>query len=157
MISPGQEFWTHPAGMLLRQTYPVVEMYMGSAVRSLPIHQLIGADHLSVESSTLVNLKLAVDTAVQFQRGIEFMCHPGLIGTAGRLSLADYTAFLDYVQAYRMANQLEVLTPSGIYAADPDRSRRAELIRGGGHLCGAFRPGHQPRAVGRYCGNDGCH
>lgn len=122
---------TNEAGQLVRRTYPLSEMYVGGAYRNLPHGAYHGLDHVTVsDGMTVANAKLTVDTAVAQKIGIELMVHSGNLGGAGNMTIADFTALLDYIVTYREAGKLEVLTPSGLMFADKS-SRRLDLITDG--------------------------
>lgn len=81
---------------------------------------------------TLAQAKAQVDVAKDYGMGVEIMLHPKYIGMAGYMSVADFTALVDYVKGLWDAGDIEVLTPSGLAFADPGQTRRLDLIRTGG-------------------------
>lgn len=119
------------AGRLIRQTYGMSEAYLVGEVRTLPFAAYHGLNHITVsDGMTLTVAKSWVDRAVERKLGIEFMCHSGNLGTGSNMTVADYTAFLDYVVTKWEAGLIEVLTPSGLAFADKSSSRLDLLING---------------------------
>lgn len=118
-----------PAGRLVTQTYPFSEGYaLGSAWRALPHRTYHGLNHLTIETLTLNAVKTQVQQAIASGAGIQLMAHPGYIGTAGYMTLADFTALMDWIAQQRDAGVFEVLTATGLIAADPGHSRRLSLV-----------------------------
>lgn len=141
-------FYTTDAGKLLRQTYAVAETDAnGVGRRSLPSGPIHGMGHLSTDSQTLVNLKKAVDEVIDLKLGLEFQTHLNL-DSAGFNTTADFTELLDYLVLKRDAGLLEIVTPSGLYVADPERTTRAALIAGGDFIA----PFDPVTAPGRWAG-----
>lgn len=122
--------WDSEVGRLLRKNYVLWELDLGSTRRQLPTDGCPGLGHITIDSLSLASFKVIVDEAVWWKRGVEFMLHSNAVGVS--LTLADFQAMLDYVQTYRDAGQLEVLTPSGLAFADPGTSARLDLVAGGG-------------------------
>lgn len=118
-----------PAGRLVAQTYPFSEGYaLGSAWRALPHRIYHGLNHLTIETLTLNAVKTQVQQAIASGAGIQLMAHPGYIGTAGYMTLADFTALLDWLVTKRDAEEIDILTATGLIAADPGHSRRLSLV-----------------------------
>lgn len=88
--------------------------------------------HATIDSMTLAQARANVDWAVDYGGGVEFMFHPAYIGKAGFMTVADFTALVDYVKTRWDAGDLEVLSPSGLAFADPGYGRRMDLLRRGG-------------------------
>lgn len=141
----------HPAGRMIRSTYPVSELYSTGVTRPLPAVPLHGADHVTIDSLLWTQMKSSVDAAVALGFGREFMLHPGLVGQAGRVTLADLTMFLDYLVTLQDQGLIEVVTPSAMYVVDPEATTRLELIQGG-DFAAPFVPGTTP---GRWSGTTG--
>lgn len=115
-------------GSLLFDTYPITEAYIWGELRTLPMQCRHGASYVGVESLTLVQLQTYVNRAIKYKLGIEFMTHSGKIGKDGFISLADYTSFLDYLVTKRDAGEIEIVTPSSLYYADPGSTHRLDLL-----------------------------
>ena len=49
------------------------------------------------------------------------------LGKPGKMSLNDFVALLDYIKAQWDNDSIEVLTPSGLFFADPNSSNRLKL------------------------------
>lgn len=124
------------AGKLIMDTYPLSEGSVGLAKRQLPTGPYHGADHITATSGmTLAQLKAAVDDVCRSVGsnpiGLEIMFHPQDIGGAGKINMDDVKAILYYIASKRNAGKLDVLTPSGLYFADPTTSNRMDLMTDG--------------------------
>lgn len=119
------------AGQRIMANYGLIEAYRGGVQRILPTDGCYMLSHVTLDKMTLAAAKVWVDRAVP-GLGIEFMYHPDWLGTAGHMSIADFTAFLDYVVAKRDAGTVEVLTPSGLAFADPTTTYRLNWLRDSG-------------------------
>lgn len=118
-----------PVGQLIAQNYGFSEgEYPTTVFRQLPHRQYHGLAHTTIETLSLATIKNTVTQAILYGCGIQLMLHPGYIGTGGYLSLVDLTAFLDWLVTQRDAGACEVLTPTGLIAADPGSSRRANVF-----------------------------
>ncbi|MBU3143444.1 cell wall-binding repeat-containing protein [Clostridium sp. CF012] len=118
-------------GNLLMQTYAITEAYAYpyDSVRTLPTKIYHGLNHYTVsdDSGTLRKSKEAIDVAIKNKTGIEFMCHAGNLDKPRTMSLSDFTALLDYIKTKWDDGSIEVLTPSGLFFADPNSSSRLQL------------------------------
>ena len=130
--------WRGSAGRLIMSNYPLAEAYSGPTcvpITSEPNMYLYGRRHVTTDTQTLDALKKYVDLCVIEKKSCRFMAHCGLIGTAGRITLTDYTAFLDYVVAKRDAGLLDVVLPSALpYLTNS--SYRLDLLHGAGTFAG---------------------
>ena len=127
------QFASRP-GQLLTGTYGLIEIDRGSQGnrRVLPTNGCYGLGHFTIDTVTLAAAKAQVDLARDYGMGVEIMLHPKYIGMNGYMSVADFTALVDYVKGLWDAGSIEVLTPSGLAFADPGQTRRLNLIRSGG-------------------------
>ena len=117
-------------GKLLMQTYALTEAYAYKAPRILPTHIYHGLGHLTVSDGsgeTLVISKKAINVAIKNKSGIELMCHVGNLGKPGHMSIPQFTTLLDFIKAQWDNGSIEVLTPSGLFFADPHSSIRLKL------------------------------
>jgi putative cell wall-binding protein/peptidoglycan/xylan/chitin deacetylase (PgdA/CDA1 family) len=116
-------------GSLLMQTYALTEAYAYHPVRNLPARVYHGLNHYTVSdgSATLWSSKEIINEAAKNKTGIELMCHAGNLGKPGNMTLADFTALLDYIKTQWDNGSIEVLTPSGLCFADPNSSNRLKL------------------------------
>ena len=130
--------WRGSAGRLIMSNYPLAEAYSGPTcvpITSEPNMYLYGRGHVTIDTQTLDALKKYVDLCVIEKKSCRFMAHCGSIGTAGHITLADYTAFLDYVVAKRDAGLLDVLLPSALpYVTNS--AYRLDLLHGAGTFAG---------------------
>jgi hypothetical protein len=55
------------------------------------------------------------------------MCHAGNLDKPGKMTLSDFIILLDYIKTLWDNGSLEVLTPSGLFFADPNSNSRLEL------------------------------
>jgi len=118
------------AGRLLMQTYALTEAYAYKAPRILPTHIFHGSGHFTVSDGsgeTLAISEKAINVAIKNKSGIELMCHVGNLGKPGNMSIPEFTTLLDYIKTQWDNGSIEVLTPSGLYFADPKSSTRLRL------------------------------
>ena len=87
-----------------------------------------GQNHYSLDHYTLANAKARVDSARDWQAGVVLMWHANNLGSAGNMSVSDFTAVLDYIVAERDAGRIVVLTVSGLACADRYSDARDNLL-----------------------------
>jgi len=116
-------------GRLLLQTYALTEAYAYQPQRILPANIYHGLSHMTVSDNlgSLATSKDAINVAIKNKSGIELMCHSGNLGKPGRMTLAQFTTLLDYIKTQWDNGSIEVLTPSGLFFADPNSSLRLKL------------------------------
>ena len=118
-----------PTGQLVEANYGFsVGLTSNTVVRQLPHFQYHALHHQTGEVLTLAVTKSVIKQAVSYGCGLSLMYHPHYIGLAGYLSLSDFTAVLDHIVTLRDAGTIEVLTETGLIAADPGRALRAQII-----------------------------
>ncbi|MEW9702809.1 hypothetical protein [Paenibacillus sp. SI8] len=132
--------WYSDAGRLISENYALAEAYMGPEVRYLPTGRFLGGNHGTItpfptgtSAQWLVKMKSYVDQCVKYKQGVCFLIHPQMVDYANAsnpnwINLSDLQALFDYVKAARDAGTLEVLTPSGLYYADPYSTQRVDLM-----------------------------
>jgi hypothetical protein len=100
---------------------------------SLPTKVYHGLNHLTVSDGkeSLASSKKAIDVAIKNKYGIELMCHTTNLGKPGNMTLSEFTTLLDYIKTQWDNGSIEVLTPSGLFFADPNSSYRLRLEDGG--------------------------
>jgi peptidoglycan/xylan/chitin deacetylase (PgdA/CDA1 family) len=108
-------------GRLLRRSFSALEAYIHPSMLTLPVRGLLryGRGHRTGDRQTLETLKRWVDQCVDKQAGFEILFHMRAVGREGRISVADFTAFLDYVSTREKAGELTVLTPTQQLFARP--------------------------------------
>ncbi|MGV8983993.1 polysaccharide deacetylase family protein [Clostridium sp.] len=116
-------------GRLLMQTYALTEAYAYKPQRILPTNIYHGLNHITVSDNlgSLAASENAINVAIENKSGIEIMCHPGNLGKPGRMTIAQFTTLLDYIKTQWDNGSIEVLTPSGLFFADPYSSTRLKL------------------------------
>ena len=117
-------------GRLLIQTYALTEAYAYKPQRILPTNIYHGLNHFTVSDGsgeTLADSEKVINAAIKNKSGIELMCHPGNLGKRGNMTLAEFTTLLDYIKKQWDNGSIEVLTPSGLCFADPNKSTRLKL------------------------------
>ena len=122
-------------GRLIQATYGISDGYMAGAYRVLPhgvAHGLMSSIILTEGGTTKAQALAVIDKAIERRQQVQLFSHAGNIGSAGNMSLADYTEVLDYLVTKRDAGLLEVLTPSAAYFGSQDTERRLDLYRHGG-------------------------
>ncbi|WP_248759124.1 hypothetical protein [Pseudarthrobacter sp. SSS035] len=119
-----------PNGQMFLANYGLIEIDRGAegARRRLPTDGCFMLGHATLDTMTLAQAKANVDFAVDYAGGVELMFHPKYIGMPGYMTVATFTAVVDYVAAKRDAGVLEVLTPSGLAFADPSSTNRMNLL-----------------------------
>lgn len=116
----GQQIMAHHAlasGYLMNTWYPAIDGVLrdGSIYNSLDSRD-------DTYSTTLV------ERAKDMTSGVVLMWHSNNIGTAGSMTLAQFTAVLDYLVAQRDAGNILVLTVSGLALADAATDHRADPL-----------------------------
>ena len=101
-------------GALICETYPLSEAYVTGSYSQIPCPIYHGRGHVTLDSMTLAAAKAIVDDIELRKLSVRFMWHSGNIGQATYMSLADFTAFLDYVVARWDAGGIDVVTPSAL-------------------------------------------
>lgn len=116
-------------GRLLMETYALTEAYAYKPIRILPTNIYHGLSHYTISDGgeTLATSKEAVDVAIKNKSGLELMCHPANLGKPGHMTLSEFATLLDYIKAQWDDGLIEVLTPSGLFFADPSSSNRLKL------------------------------
>lgn len=128
--------WLSPAGHLLMQTYPLVETYSGGIWSDIGQGVRYGRSHSTIDEYTLANAKTLIDQAIKHRVSMRIMCHAGVLGTGGSyMSVADYTAWLDYLVAKWDAGLIEIVTPSSLPFVDQS-TNRLDLLKGDGTFSG---------------------
>lgn len=113
-----EDMWNTRAGQLIMETYPLSEAYAKGVFRPIPNPLRYGLDHITIDTVSLANLQLNLGQAARFGYGVEFMLHASALGQPGRLSVADFTTFLDNIVTEWNNGTIEVLTPSGLAHAN---------------------------------------
>ena len=118
-----------PAGKLIMDTYALTEAYAYGQERTLPNYIYHGLNHVTVSDGgeTLSSSIEKIDAAIKNKSGIELMCHPGNLGQPGNLTFEEFEELLNYIKAKWDEGELEVLTPSGLFFANPYISNRLKL------------------------------
>ncbi|WP_179632230.1 polysaccharide deacetylase family protein [Clostridium peptidivorans] len=116
-------------GRLLMNTYALTEAYVYSPRRVLPMNIYHGLGHVTASDGreTVSSVIEEINIAIKNKSGIEIMCHAGNLGKPGKLTFKDFETILNYIKMQWDKGLIEVLTPSGIYFADPDSSSRLKL------------------------------
>lgn len=114
MMHSGTTFFGTPEDNIMRNYFKAWEGYRSNTDRVLPItgDNRYGAQHYTGDGMSLVALKVLVDSCITNQKGLEILFHSNNIGAVGKISEADFTSFLDYVQTKVTAGTLTVLTPT---------------------------------------------
>lgn len=117
-------------GKLLMSTYALTEAYAYKPERILPTHIYHGLNHFTVSDGnwgTVESTEKVINFAIKNKTGIELMCHAGNLGKPGCMTLSQFTTVLDYIKAQWDDGSIDVLTPSGLFFADPHSSVRLKL------------------------------
>ncbi len=123
------EDYNSTTGRMLKDTYALTEAYAYNPVRTLPMDIYHGANHKTVSDGeeTLSSSIEAIDAAIKNKSGIELMCHSGNLEKPGNMTFKEYETLLDYIKAQWDNGLIEVLTPSGMFFADPNSNSRLKL------------------------------
>jgi len=125
------DFQNTDAGRLITSTYGLSCGDTFGKYRILPTNVAYGLSHFTVsDGATLAAAKQYIDNAIATGTGVQLMTHAGNLGAAGNMTVADYTALLDYIVTKRDAGLVEVLTPSGLAFANKSTARQNLLIDG---------------------------
>lgn len=117
-ITP-DKFYATEAGRLILANHAVsTGGIAGTYQRILDGTVRQGQHQYTLDERTVAQAKAEVDLAIANGTGLQFMLHPSVVGTAGRMSLADFTAVLDYVKTKEAAGDLLVLSPYELMVAD---------------------------------------
>lgn len=116
-------------GRLLMETYALTEAYAYPWERILPTKIYHGLNHYTVSDGlgSLTNAKKLINVAIKNKSGIELMCHAGSLGKPGHMTLSQFTTLLDYIKTQWDNGSIEVLTPSGLFFANPNTAVRLKL------------------------------
>lgn len=131
--------WYGPAGRLLMSHYPLVESDSGPVrlpICAEPSLYMYGRAHVGLDSLTLAQAIAEVDRAIREKCSLRIMGHAGNFGTPGKMTVAEFTTFLDYLVTKRAAGLLEIVMPSSLPFVT-NASDRLDLMSGWGRLVGA--------------------
>lgn len=87
-----------------------------------------GLTHYSADTFSLSRATQYIGWARDWRVGIVLMWHSRPFDTPGKMTLADFTAFLDALAAARDAGEVEVLTVSGMAVADKGTAARDDVL-----------------------------
>jgi len=130
--------WYGPAGRLLMRHYPIVESDSGPRMLHIganPNLYFYGRAHESVDALTLDAAKDTIDKIVREKKSVRVMTHAGTLGLPGKMTVAEFGQWLDYIVQKRNEGVLEVVMPSSLpYVTNS--STRLDLMNGEGKLIG---------------------
>ena len=136
LAQPSQ--WYGPAGRLLMRHYPIVESDSGPKMLHIganPNLHFYGRAHESIDVLTLAAAKDTIDKIVREKKSIRVMTHAGNLGLPGKMTVAEFGQWLDYIVQKRNEGVLEVVMPSSLpYVTNS--STRLDLMNGEGKLIG---------------------
>lgn len=125
-----QNYYSTDAGRMLLQRYPIICGAVPGRHMPLVGTQAIGQTHTTFENDTAASAIAKLQSAMDAGAGITMMAHPVHLGGAvGKMTLADFDTFLDWIVAERDAGRLLVLTARGQAFADASVSRRLNLFK----------------------------
>ena len=101
----------------------------GGKYRALPSDGANDLAHFTLDGMSYAQATAAVDSAIDYGAGIQFMFHPRFVA-AGTVSWTtqNMTVFLDYIATKRDAGKLLPLTAEGLAFADMDSSKRFNIF-----------------------------
>ena len=104
------EGWASYAGQLIAEHHAIGYGYLPeTTISPLDGHIRDGRRHVSVEKTALADVKTRVDDAIAATGSLQLMVHPNELGKTGMMSVADFTALLDYVAS--KSSQIMWLSP----------------------------------------------
>lgn len=113
------EKWDSAAGRLILKHHAVNNAYVpGTGYRILDGTIRDGVSHFTMDNATVARLKGYIDTAIANRQGVQFMVHPYVVDTEGKITTAQIAEVLDYVVAKRDSGDLVTLTPYQMMVAD---------------------------------------
>ena len=113
------EKWDTDAGRLILKHHAVNNAYIpGSGYRILDGQIRDGVSHFTMDNETVANLKGYIDVAIATGQGVQFMVHPYVVDTTGKITTAQIAEVLDYVVQKRDAGDLVTLSPYQMMVAD---------------------------------------
>lgn len=123
------EKWnSHYAGRIIMDNHAVITSAMrgwGGASQG----NIVGIDRMGFDTASwAAEVERQVDRTILNKGHLEIFMHPSFIG--GQITAARVTQVLEYLATKRDAGVLEVLTPSAAAWANPDSSRRFDLLAG---------------------------
>ena len=130
MPSTTVEAWSNTfAGRLIMGNYALAGGYFENTYYR-PLDGVLrdGQIHYSTDTYDLARAKELVDRARDWKVGVVMMWHSNNLSEAGKMSMADFEALLDYVVAQRDAGNVLPLTVSGLAVADLNSSHRDNAL-----------------------------
>lgn len=122
------------AGRLIRRLFAAYYSYnaitnISSGMSApLPAARRYGVARQAVDSTALATIEGYVDNLVTYGGGAILNIHSSSLDQPGKLTTADFTALLDYIQTKRDAGQLDVLTPTGLLYARQSTRGKVNLL-----------------------------
>lgn len=117
------------AGQTLVGHHAIVSGYFpNSYYKTLDGVMRDGQIHYSVDNYDLARGQQLVQRARDWKMGVCLMWHSNNIGAEGNMTLADFTALLDYIVAARDLGTVVVLTKSGMAVADARSDQRDDIL-----------------------------
>lgn len=117
-------------GRLFRGTYSVSEGEgNGGGYRSLPTGPMNSLEYIAGDRRTYSTLRADLDIIIPRALGMQVMFHPVNVDGKEFITKGDVLRFFDDLVAEQAAGNLVVVTPLGLYYADPGRPRGRDLLR----------------------------
>jgi peptidoglycan/xylan/chitin deacetylase (PgdA/CDA1 family) len=114
-----EAFYNTDAGRLILENHAVSSgAFPNTAQRILDGRIRQGQGHFTMDTSTTAAITAQIDLAITNKTGLQLMCHPSLLNTAGNITTANLTTVLDYLVTKQTAGDLVVLDPYELLLAD---------------------------------------
>jgi peptidoglycan/xylan/chitin deacetylase (PgdA/CDA1 family) len=114
-----EAFYNTDAGRLILENHAVSSgAFPNTAQRVLDGRPRQGMGHFTMDTSTVAAITAQIDAAITNKTGLQLMCHPSLLNTAGNITTANLTTVLDYLVTKQTAGDLVVLDPYELLLAD---------------------------------------
>lgn len=122
----------YAAAKAVLRRYAVTAGYLDGVYRPQQGSIRQGLSHMTMDGlTTFAECKSVIDAAVEQGAALQIMIHPSLVDTTGYISTAVITEMLDYVADLAAADELAVLSPSGLVLADNSHNRRHDMLHHG--------------------------
>lgn len=114
-----EHFYNTDAGRLILENHAVSSgAFPNTSQRILDGRIRQGQGHFTMDTSTTALIQAQIDLAITNKTGLQLMCHPSLLNTAGNITTANLATVLDYIQTKVTAGDLVLLDPYELLLAD---------------------------------------
>lgn len=126
MQTPSEHADTY-AGRIILGNHAAIAGYVPGMYRVLDAQNRVGLIHATIDTATLATARGYV-SACPAGMGVALMLHPNYLDQPGYMTTATLTQLLDWIVSERDAGRLQVISYSGLWAADSRSSHRHDLL-----------------------------